>query len=234
MTKIDQDTLAKIHKDVHAILSTDTSGHSTDHVERVLNLALRFAEAESADKTIVTLAALLHDVDDYKLFGEQNAKDLVNANKILDQYQIDPGIRRTVLNIIHTMGYNRYLEGIRPTDLEGMVVSDADMCDSIGAQGILRSHAYSASKGSVFFNPSITPRDGNMSAAEYRAISKVRDEHTVQHFFDKLLKIPSILMTDAGKKEGTKRRTIMVDFLRNLFQESDARDWLDYLEEFQP
>ena len=53
-----------------------------------------------------------------------------------------------------------------------------------------------------------------------------------KHFFDKLLKIPSIMMTNVGDNEAQKRRFIMVDFLRELFRENDSIEWADYLEEF--
>lgn len=52
-----------------------------DHIDRVLNLSLRFAKKEKANIEIVTLIALLHDVDDYKLFGMESAKWL-NVCKI--------------------------------------------------------------------------------------------------------------------------------------------------------
>lgn len=60
-----------------------------DHVERVLNLSLQFAEKEKADKEIVALIALLHDVDDYKLFGEECQKNLTNAKKIMNSVNVD-------------------------------------------------------------------------------------------------------------------------------------------------
>lgn len=62
----------------------------------------------------------------------------------------DSHIKDQILEIISTMGYNKYLEGTRPLTLEGQIVSDADMCDAIGAMGILRTHAYNLSKGGVF------------------------------------------------------------------------------------
>ncbi len=48
----------------------------------VLALSLKFSNIENANKDIVTLIALLHDVDDYKLFGMDNAKNLTNAKKL--------------------------------------------------------------------------------------------------------------------------------------------------------
>lgn len=218
-----------IRNKVKELLGNDTSGHSMDHIERVYRLAIQFAEQEHADKNIVALAVLLHEVGDYKLFGEESAKNLTNAHRILDSYEMDEETKSKVIEIIHTMGYNKTLEGVRPNTLEGMIVSDADMCDAIGAIGILRTHAYNASKSNEFFVKTLDPDSAVTTASEYRS---AKTSHSVQHFFDKLLKIPSMLMTEAGKQEGEKRKKIMNDFLMELFREEEATIWTDYLVEF--
>ena len=214
----------KLRSEVAELLSGD-DGHGFDHVARVGNMALRFAQVEGANTQVVELAALLHDVDDYKLFGEESAKNLTNATALLDKHEAEDATIRQVLEIIRTMGYNKYLDGIRPTTLEGMVVSDADMCDAIGAEGILRTHAYALSKGHSFFDTSLPPTDTVTDAATYRS----GGVHRVQHFFDKLLIIPSIMMTAAGKEEAKKREKIMVDFLEELFRENNATEWQEKL-----
>ena len=220
--------MEKIEHSVKQLLNGD-DGHGFDHVERVRNMALKFAIQEDANLEIVELACLLHDVDDYKLFGEEAAAGLVNARKILDENNIDQATQLDVLDIIKNMGYSKYLEGIRPATLEGMIVSDADMCDAIGAQGILRTHAYNLSKGNEFFNKETQPVTEEKSATEYR---NTKTEHAAQHFFDKLLLINSILMTNAGKQEGVKRQKIMTDFLAELFREEESSRWATYLENY--
>ena len=204
-------------------------GHGYDHIQRVRSLALQFAAQEHADSRIVELASLLHDVDDYKLFGEENARGLLNARKILNENHVDEEAQAKVLDIIATMGYSKSLAGIRPTTLEGRIVSDADMCDAIGAQGILRTYAYNLSKGGTFFDKTVAPQIEEKTAGEYKT-AKV--EHSAQHFFDKLLKINSILLTAAGKNEGNKRQKIMIDFLAELFREEEAKDWQSLLDSF--
>ena len=72
----------EIKKQVYNLLNNDDSGQEYDHVERVLNLALKFSQQENANVSIVTLISLLHDVDDYKLFGIDNENNLTNAKKL--------------------------------------------------------------------------------------------------------------------------------------------------------
>lgn len=217
----------ELASEVSKLLGGD-HGHGMDHVLRVRDMAVRFAEQEGADVTIVELASLLHDVDDYKLFGEASAKQLTNARRLLDAYTSDEDGKAKVLEIIRTMGYNKYLEGVRPGTLECMIVSDADMCDAIGAEGILRTHAYALSKGNPFFDSDTAPDGRIKTATQYRGAAS----HSVQHFFDKLLIIPSIMLTNAGKEEAALRGKIMVDFLHELFREESADEWKQFLDDF--
>lgn len=219
-------SIEAIQAEVARLLGGD-DGHGIDHVLRVRDMAVRFAKEEDADAYVVELASLLHDVDDYKLFGEESAKNLSNAKAILAMFSISEAMQSQVLEIIRMMGYNKYLDGTRPDTLEGKVVSDADMCDAIGAEGILRTHAYALSKGNLFFDPELPPESAEASADEYR---KSKKSHSVQHFFDKLLCIPSIMLTNAGKHEASKREKIMVDFLCELFREEGAEQWQELLD----
>ncbi len=215
-------------KKVAAVMPSD-NGHGIDHILRVRDLALKFAEQEGADLEIVELAAMLHDVDDYKLFGQKQAKKLINARQIMSELEIEPQKVDQVLEIISTMGYSKYLAGIRPQTLEGKIVSDADMCDAIGSTGIIRIHEFGLSKDKPFFDKNTSPKTAETDSKNYR---KMTNQHSVQHFFDKILKINNILMTESGRQEGQKRHQIVVDFLRHLFEEEDAKEWLEYLEHF--
>lgn len=160
--------IEEVRKQVCKLLDKDNSGHGMEHVNRVLNLSLKFAKTEKANKDVVALIALLHDVDDYKLFGIESAENLINAKKILDQCSITDNIKEQVLNAIKTIGYSKRLKGISPLTLEAMVVSDADMCEGIGATGILRSYQYNLSHNNLFFEKNIYPTL-NMSANDYMA-----------------------------------------------------------------
>jgi len=219
---------------VSELLSNDNSGHGFEHISRVEELALKFAEKENANKEIVSITSLLHDVDDYKIFGIENSTNLTNAKKIMNLANVDVSIQKKVIDNINNMGYSKSLRGIRPTTLEGKVVSDADMCDAIGANGIIRSIVYAVrDKGNgVIFDKNIFPND-NITYKEYNSHGSTHDtDNAINHFFEKLLKLPSLMMTDSGREEASKRQKIMIDFLKQFFIECDVPEWSKYLDDY--
>src|SRR6187455_2530964 len=54
---------------VQKLLAGEGSGHDWFHIERVRHTALRIGREEGADLVVVELAALLHDVADWKFAG---------------------------------------------------------------------------------------------------------------------------------------------------------------------
>ncbi|MDR1197263.1 MAG: HD domain-containing protein [Candidatus Nomurabacteria bacterium] len=224
-------TEAKINQvkaEVEKLLGDEATGHGVDHVLRVYDLAMGLAEAEGADPEIVALAALLHDVDDHKIFGRESAENLTNAQAIMAKADIDATERETISMIIKNMGYNKFLDGIRPTALEGKVVSDADMCDGMGAVGIIRVHEFGAASGRKFFDPEVLPIE-DIDSEQY---FKVGSSTTIGHYFEKLLRLKGLMLTDAGRKEAETRHQIMVDFLREFFREENQPAWSEYLERY--
>ena len=220
--------ISEVKKQVYELLTKDNSGHGNDHIDRVLNLSLKFAEKENANKDIVSLIALLHDVDDYKLFGEENAENLTNAKSIMNKANVPNNIQNEVLASLKCIGYSKLLKGLRPTTIEGKIVSDADMCDALGVNGVLRVYKYSMKNGKPFFDKSVFPVE-DMTADKY---TRKCSGSSVCHMFEKILKLKDLMMTDSGKKEAKDRHQIVVDILYHLFEEENAREWTEYLNEY--
>lgn len=218
----------KVKKEVTELLNDDDSGHNMEHVERVLKLSLKFAEKVHVDNSVVALIALLHDVDDYKIFGEENAKKLTNAKLIMNKVNISKEIQNKVLDSLSCIGYSKRLNGITPVSLEGKIVSDADMCDALGVSGILRTYKYSLKYGKPFFDKNIFPIE-DLSQEKY---TSKRADSSVCHIFEKILKLKSLMLTDMGKIEAENRHQIVVDILYHLFEEENAYEWKKYLDNY--
>lgn len=230
------ETEEAIVSEVKTLLDNEQSGHGWDHIDRVCRQALKLCQTEpKANVDVVKLAALLHDVDDYKLFGQDAADGLLNARRIMQKYNIDLSVQEKVCNIIGQMGYSKALKGIRPQSLEGKIVSDADMLDAIGALGTIRCLAYALarcnSSGMPIFNAEVFP-EMNLSAEEYKQPNR-KSDNFINHFFEKMLKLEKMMLTRAGREEASIRQRFMLDFLQEFFREQDLDEWLVLLENFR-
>ena len=217
-----------VKKEVSQLLANEDTGHGMNHINRVVNISYNIAEKEHANKELVIIIALLHDVDDYKLFGIEKSEKLNNANKILNKTNLRKKEKEMIISSIKSIGYSKRLEGIIPENLEAKIVSDADMIDSMGAIGILRTFQYNLKNNNTFFDRNKFPKL-NMSAYEYK---NMKDGTSVNHLFEKILKLKALMLTEFGKKEAEKRYNFIVEFLKEYFYEEHANEWLDYLDNY--
>ena len=208
----------------------DKTSHDVGHIMRVYNLSMDFAKSECADEDVIALTALLHDVDDYKIVGKEESEKLSNAKAIMQEASINSKIQDKVIDNIKSMGYSKYLLGIRPNTLEGMVVSDGDMCDAIGVSGIVRMITFSLSDegNGIIFDRNVFP-NLELTADEYKTHSAAS---AVNYIFEKEFKLLGIMMTNSGKSFAEKKKKIMIDFLTEFFKEERADEWLTFLENY--
>ncbi|MBE6448212.1 MAG: HD domain-containing protein [Alphaproteobacteria bacterium] len=221
-----------VEQKVRELMAGDNTGHSFDHVERVYKTAIDLCAKEDANMEVVAISALLHDADDYKLFGQECADKLTNAKRIMNECNVDSEVQQQVCLVIANMGYSKALKGIRPQTIEGKIVSDADMLDAIGANGIVRCMAFALARCETpIFNAEIWP-EPDMCAEEYKRPNR-KSDNFINHFFEKLLKLKNMMMTDAGKKEAEKRHKLMVSFLEAFFLENSLPQWVAYLYDYE-
>ncbi len=67
------------------------------------------------------------------------------------------------------------------------------------------------------------PQDLDLEA--YAINAKSGDNHTVIHFFEKLLKLPDLMQTERGKALAKPRKAAMINFLSALFAEQELDNW---------
>ncbi|MDR2098952.1 MAG: HD domain-containing protein [Rickettsiales bacterium] len=221
--------IRQIKQEVYDLLGDRDFAHGAEHSFRVYDWAMRFADDCGADKDIVAISALLHDCDDYKLFGKDAGENLPNAKKIMETADVPLEIRPSIIKIIQNMGYSKLLKGIRPDSLEGACVSDADMIDGIGATGIFRTMFYNINKGNPVFDRNLLPQD----TVNYKAYKSESKTTAVNIYFDKLLRIKNFIITDSAKREALQRHKIMYDFMKCFFTENEASEWLNILKKYK-
>ena len=225
---MDNNIKNSIYGEVKKLLDKDNTGHGMRHINNVIEISNEISKGMDVNIDTVYLIALLHDVDDYKLVGIDNADDLNNAKRILNKYINDKKLIEDVLYGISTIGYSKRLSGVFPNTQEAKIVSDADMIDAIGATGIMRSIEYNLSKNRIIFDKDMFPKL-NMNMEEYKAKN---DSTMINHVFEKLLKLKDMMLTEMGYKLALPRHKFMVEFLYQYFTELKLDNWIKYLDEY--
>ncbi|WP_327210535.1 HD domain-containing protein [Rhizobium leguminosarum] len=227
---ITTDVIGLVADQVERILATEGSGHDWQHIRRVWFTAAKLAVVEKADVVVVILAALLHDVDDRKLTGDDSTETLLpTARRILAEAGAKAALIETVCSTIKMTGFHKGLDGGTERSLEAHILSDADQLDAIGAIGVARTFVFGASRRRPMFEPDVMPMT-TFTVAQYDA----NKGSTIAHFFEKLLKLRTMMATETGRREANVRHARMVDFLDAFFIESAApAAWFEMLSAYR-
>ena len=187
------------------------SAHDFEHTMRVYKNAKKICKKEKANEKLVLCAALLHDVISYRKSDKRSktasADSAKKSKQILEKFDFSKKEITIVSDAIydHSFSQNKI-----PRTIEGKILQDADRLDALGAIGIARVFATGGSLGRAFYNiddpfcKKRTPDDKSW---------------TVDHFFQKLLKLESLMNTKSGKIEAKKRTRILEEYLKQLKQE---------------
>ncbi len=169
--------------------------HGFPHVKRVHDLALKLARncKNYVDMEALEIAAYLHDIGRMGELGEEDhaAASAEVAEFLMRLSGYPPDKIEKVKDAI--MGHS-FSSGRRPKTLEGKILSDADKLDALGAIGIARVFMYSGYKR--------------------RSL-----EDSIEHFKEKIIKLPQQMMTEEGRREAKERMRIILDFLNSLESE---------------
>ena len=192
---MDEQIIEKAIAYIQELFRTNAGGHDAGHTMRVYRNTLLIAENEpGCDLQISALAALLHDADDHKLFAaEHNA----NARSFLSGNQVPQQMIEQICDVINSVSFSRN-RGKAPDTQEGKIVQDADRLDALGAVGIARTFAYGGEHGRPM-------------------------QESVQHFYDKLLKLKDLMNTGTGRQIAEKRHAFLETFLKEYFEETEER-----------
>lgn len=203
---------------VKEIMSEETSGHDWWHIYRVWNLARKIAVKENANTFIVEMAALLHDVEDWKL------KDSLQTHGKVREWLVKTNISEPEINEIIHITENISYKGANVAEItltiEGKIVQDADRIDAIGAIGVARAFAYGGSKGRELYNPEIEPEMHN----DFHSYKNSKG-HTINHFYEKLLLLKDRMNTESAKQIALKRHEFLKLFLENFNTEWNSIDF---------
>lgn len=192
--------------------------HDIPHVERVLhnaNMLFLNEKRRNPDQfsekseIIIGIAALLHDIDDYKVTGDYT-ESTNNANKVMEIVNVPEDIQKAVKTIIKEVPWHNHTI---PTTIEGKIVQDADRLDALGYIGIARVFAYGGYDHRLIYDPNESPQPPEPS--EYKTNSR----SSFSHFNDKILKIKEKMNTKLGKILAEGKTQIVTDFMNGFLSE---------------
>lgn len=213
-----QDIIQKTAEYIKGEFSDDSSGHDWWHIYRVWKNAATICKQEKADSFIVELAALLHDLDDWK-FNESGDETPLRARAWLDSCSVDSSIADKVCEIITHISYKGANVENKMNSLEGFIVQDADRLDAIGAIGIGRAFAYGGYKDRPMYDPESKPQL-HTSFEQYKNSKSA----TINHFYEKLLLLKDMMNTKTAKRIAEERHQVMVNFLAQFMNEWEGMD----------
>jgi len=189
-------------------------GHDWFHVERVYKNAKAINKAENGNPLIVELAALLHDIADSKFHNGDEEIGPELAGGFLRMQSLPEDYIEHIQEIIRNLSYSSSLGTISFQSLELNIVRDADRLDAMGAIGIARAFTYGGFKNRELYNPAITPRL-DMTKAEYKST----ETPTINHFYEKLLRLKDLMLTAKGKELASERHEFMLRYLDQFYKE---------------
>jgi len=206
--------ISQIESVAQARCESAEPAHDWLHVKRVVANAQDIAVSEGGIVEVATAAALLHELFNYpkghpesRRSGERCAEEarIVLTNEGCPSHLVEP--------ICYAIAVHPFSLGVNPETLEAKVLQDADRLDALGAIGIARCFATCADMKRPFYS-AIDPMCRDREPADKL--------WGVDHFFQKLLKLPDVLHTRRAKALAERRLGLMHAFLAQLADEIAA------------
>ena len=199
-----------IKTDIKKIMHNDPA-HDFDHIMRVYKNAQQIIKKEKVNETLVLSAVLLHDIASFPKSDKRSKNSSIESAKkaktILKKYDFTSDEITIVCDAISEHSFSQKKI---PKTIEGKILQDADRLDALGAIGIARVFATGGSLRRPFYN-----------LDDPFCKKRIPDDKiwTLDHFFEKLLKLEFLMNTNSGKIEAKKRTKILKNFLKQLKHE---------------
>lgn len=213
------EVILKTHDFIKAKFESESSGHDYWHMYRVWKLAQHIASREkNVDTFTLELAALVHDIADFKFHDGDTEAGPRAARKWLESLGVDNKVIEHIEDIIRNVSFKGANVVSKLTTIEGQIVHDADKLDAIGAIGIGRTFAYGGFKGRPMHDPSQTAEQHDTFEAY-----KNNNSPTINHFYEKLLLLKDRMFTKTGKELAQHRHEVLEQFLDEFLEEWEGR-----------
>jgi HD superfamily phosphodiesterase len=130
--------MEELHRIVRAKMGHDIL-FGYPHVLRVMDNAAFLAEAKGANKILVKMAALLHDIAfDGKNIVTHAEESAVRASEVLKQLNVSADRRQAIANMIRKHDFRVWEKEGMPSTLEEKIISDAENIERCSPQGMIK------------------------------------------------------------------------------------------------
>ena len=202
---------------VYEFHDSDSTGHDYWHVMRVYNNARMLQAEEGGDRFIIEVAALFHDMIDYKLTDDEYAQIEV-IKTFLEARGVGADVAECIIHAMQAVSYKGGNNTVEVATVEDAIVQDADRLDALGAVGIARTFIYGGNKRHALYDPDRTARE----ELTFELYSK-EDTTRINHFYEKLLRLKDLMHTDAAKNVAEARHQFMEVYLEQFYEEWEGR-----------
>jgi uncharacterized protein len=195
-------------------LGDESSGHDFSHCQRVERLALRIGKALKADLFVLSLAALLHDIDVKRGRTNHHLRSAQVAGKILQKFGVDQKTIAKVQIAIRAHSY-RGSQTNPASTLEAKIISDADKLDVMGAIGVARIFAFSGHFKRPLYDPATKPNP--------KTYNQDGSKTAINAFYDKVFLLDKFLYTRQAKDIGKQRLAFARRFVERFKDEWEGK-----------
>ncbi len=200
-------------------LGAETTGHDYWHSCRVARNAVLIGREEGVDLFVVELAAVLHDIGDWKLHGGDESVAERKIRGFLASVSVEAVVQDHIIAIVNSMTFKGAKNLTSLPTREGLVVQDADRLDALGAIGIARTFASGQKFGNVLHDP-LMPSIIDKTENEYRKqYTGEKPTTSINHFSEKLLLLKDLMNTSAARRIAEHRHTFMESYLEEFHAE---------------
>lgn len=214
----EEEIIEVVEKFVKNICENDATGHDWWHVKRVYNNAMFINEKENANKFVITLITLMHDLYDHKFYNGNIEEKLRETLREIGIYDcIDNNDLENIIYSCVNLGFSANIIDKKELSIEGKIAQDADRLDALGAIGIARTFAYGGKSGSLLYDPN------NNELVDKKEYNKKGSVTSISHFYDKLLKLKDLMNTETAKKIAEERHKYLENFLKEFFEEWNGK-----------
>ncbi len=190
--------------------SASDGAHDLGHLRRVWRLAKALAD-QGDDLLIVLAACYFHDLANYPKNHPNRSRSSIDSAKRAREILMEMNFpEEKIIGVCHCIEAHSFSANIEPQSGEARIVQDADRLESLGAIGLARTFYVAGQMGSMLF----CPQD---PFAQERALDD--KNFAIDHFENKLLRLPATMKTIAGKREAERRAEYLRGYLTRLKEE---------------